>query len=321
MVTSAQIKSLLKSHYDKNDDRFTTLALQVAAAEAQKGRDAIAREIRELVDKGKSSPIKVISFNGDLDDLILSTQPHNRLANLIVSSDLKKKIERVLREYHQQDKLRRHGLSNRRKLLLAGSPGTGKTMTASVIAGELKLPFFTIQMDKLVTKFMGETSAKMRQIFDVIAKRRGVFLFDEFDAIGAERGLNNDVGEMRRVLNSFLQFIEQDTSESIIITATNNINLLDQALFRRFDDILRYNLPKDDEIIQLIMNHLGTFRGKFEVKDLIAESKNLSHAEITQACDDAIKEAILTDKTKVTKKSLVSMLHDRRIAYKNNTIK
>ena len=103
-----------------------------------------------------------------------------------------------------------HGLAPRRKLLLVGPPGTGKTLTASVLAGELGLPLLQVRLDGLITKFMGETAAKLRQIFDATGRTRGVYFFDEFDAIGSQRGLANDVGEIRRVLNSFLQMIEQD---------------------------------------------------------------------------------------------------------------
>ena len=121
-------------------------------------------------------------------------------------------------------------------------PGTGKTLTASVLATELKLPLFIVQTDKLISKYMGETGTKLRQVFDAISQDVGIYFFDEFDSIGAERSSDNDVKEMHRVLNLFLQFIEQDTSESIIIAATNSGNLLDQALFRRFDDVLRFDL-------------------------------------------------------------------------------
>ena len=127
-----------------------------------------------------------------------------RLSDLIISKTLKNRIKRVLIEFKKQEKLKKHGLSHRRKLLLCGNPGTGKTMTAKIIAGELQLPIFIILMDKLVTKYMWETSAKLRQVFQYMETRRGVYLFDEFDAIGAERSRDNDVGEMRRVLNSFL---------------------------------------------------------------------------------------------------------------------
>jgi len=149
-------------------------------------------------------------------------------------------------------------MANRRKILIEGSPGTGKTMTASIIASELNLPLYTVQVDKLVTKFMGETSVKLRQIFDSIESIMGVYFFDEFDAIGADRGIDNEVGEMRRILNSFLQFLEQDNSESIIIAATNNQKILDKALFRRFDDVLHYSMPSSDDVRKL-------FHKKFEI--------------------------------------------------------
>ena len=119
----------------------------------------------------------------------------------------------MIDEYRNQDKLREHGLSARRKLLLVGPPGCGKTMTASALAGEFKLPLFSVQLHGLITKFMGETAAKLHVIFAAMTQTRGVYFFDEFDAIGADRGNRNDVGEIRRVLNSFLQFLEQDDSE------------------------------------------------------------------------------------------------------------
>ena len=316
MATAEQLKSLIRSHFSGDRERFATIALQLAAHEAKQGHSTLAHEIRALVDKAKSAPVRVVRFNRELDDLVISAKPRGRLADLIVSDDMRNRIKRILREYRQQEKLKKHGLSNRRKALLAGPPGTGKTMTAAVLAGELHLPLHTILMDKLVTKFMGETSAKLRQIFDVIRERRGVYLFDEFDAIGAERGRDNDVGEMRRVLNSFLQFIEQDKSDSLIVAATNNPRILDQALFRRFDDVLYYHLPTRDEIRQLMENRLGKFRGeKLSLKTAVKEAETLSHAEITQACDDAIKEAILADRKTVTATLLKKMLNERRLAY------
>jgi SpoVK/Ycf46/Vps4 family AAA+-type ATPase len=318
MATAEQLKSLIRSHFSNDRERFATIALQLAAHEAKLGHSTLAHEIRALVDKAKSAPVRVVRFNRELDDLVISSEPKERLADLIVSDDMRNRIKRILREYRQQEKLKKHGLCNRRKALLAGHPGTGKTMTAAVLAGELHLPLHTILMDKLVTKFMGETSAKLRQIFDVIRERRGVYLFDEFDAIGAERGRDNDVGEMRRVLNAFLQFIEQDKSDSLIVAATNNPRILDQALFRRFDDVLYYHLPTTDEIQQLMENRLGGFRGKkLSLKTAVKEADTLSHAEITQACDDAIKEAILADRKTVTATLLKRMLRERRLAYGN----
>jgi SpoVK/Ycf46/Vps4 family AAA+-type ATPase len=317
MATAEQVKSLIRSHFSDKPEQFHTIALQVAAHEARQGHQSLAHEIRTLVDKAKARPVRVIPFTPDMDQLVLTSEPKERLGVLVQSEAMRGRIERILREFRQKAKLEKHGLSHRRKILLAGPPGTGKTLTASVLAGELSLPLLTILMDKIVTKFMGETSAKLRQIFDVIQERRGVYLFDEFDAIGGERSRENDVGEMRRVLNSFLQFIERDTSDSLIVAATNNPRILDQALFRRFDDVLYYHLPEKAEIARLIENRLGSFRRKkmrLEVATEIAES--LSHAEITQACDDAIKETILSDQKSVTAALLKHMLQERRSAYR-----
>lgn len=315
VATAEQIKALICSHFRDEGERFVTTALQLAAHEANQGHIALARDIRSLVDKAKSDHVRVVSISHELDDLVLAIKPFTRLAQLVVPPALKKKIERILNEYHKRDRLARHGMSNRRKILLAGPPGTGKTMTANVLAAELKLPFFSIQMDKLVTKYMGETGAKLRQIFALIRERRGVYLFDEFDAIGAQRGMDNEVGEMRRVLNAWLQFIEADESDSLIVAATNNLGLLDQALFRRFEDVLHYQQPDKTEIACLVENRLGTFRSRFIVANLAPKAIGLSHAEITQACDDAIKDSILDGKQKVTGKQLLEMLADRKAAY------
>jgi SpoVK/Ycf46/Vps4 family AAA+-type ATPase len=221
-----------------------------------------------------------------------------------------------MNEYRQQGKLKKHGMNNRRKILFTGPPGTGKTMTTSVLASELHLPLCTVMMDKLVTKYMGETSTKLRQIFEIITENQAAYLFDEFDAIGSERSLDNDVGEMRRVLNSFLQFIEQDESKSLIVAATNNPKLLDHALFRRFDDVLHFKLPEESEIQRLILNRLGSFASrKLSLQEIIKKSASLSHAEIARACDDAIKEAILNDSSTVNESVLFKMIEERHAAY------
>ena len=160
---------------------------------------------------------------------------------MVLSPDIRKQLSKVTQEYKQRSRLREHGLSPSRKLLLVGPPGCGKTMTSRALAGELKLPHMAVQFHSLITKFLGETASKLHAIFELMPKTRGVYLFDEFDAIGSERAAGNDVGEIRRVLNSFLQFLEQDDSDSIIVAATNLASMLDEALFRRFDDVIRYD--------------------------------------------------------------------------------
>lgn len=315
MPTANQVKALIKSHFDENSERFITQALQIAAHEARLGHIVFANEIKQIIDSSnRNRPIlKPISQN--LQDLVMEFTPHERLSNLIVSDHIKNRIKRIIKEYAQKDKLRLHDLKNRRKILFSGPAGTGKTMTASIVANELKMPLYVVLIDKLVTKFMGETSAKLRQIFDMIKDRPGVYLFDEFDAIGSSRSKDNDVGEIRRVLNAFLQFLERDSSDSIIIAATNNILLLDQALFRRFDDVIRYDLPSDKDKLELLKLYLCGFVKEHQLRPLLKSLDSLSHAEIVQACMDAIKESVLNNKHIVDIKVLKQMIEDRKSAY------
>ena len=159
---------------------------------------------------------------------------------------------------------------------------------------------------------MGETAAKLHVIFDAMTQTRGVYLFDEFDAIGATRTAGNDVGEIRRVLNSFLQFLERDDSDSIIVAATNFVGMLDDALFRRFDDVIEYDLPDKALIRRLVENRLTAFDladVKWEEVDVSA--RGLNHAEVVRACEDAARGAVLSGEGVVTSESLTGALSCR----------
>lgn len=315
MATAEQIKALIRSHLTDDTERFYTLALQVAAHEAHQGHGALAHEIRELVDKARNEHKKasIDTFSPELESLVHMDLPGVPLVSLVLPQPLIARIERILYEFRQRDKLKQHGLHHRRKILLNGPPGTGKTLTAKVLASELRLPLYTVQADRLITKFMGETGARLRQMFDMIREREGVYLFDEFDALGGGRERANDVGEMRRVLTSLLQFIEQDSSDSLIVAATNSPDLLDKALFRRFDDLLVYEYPQEEDRQRLIGNTMGTFIGsRFGWKGALSSSAGLSSAEIVQACRDALKEAILQDCKTVSAQRLETALAERK---------
>ena len=314
MATSEQVKALIKAYAENDKNRFKTVALQVAAYEARLGHDTVARDLKKEIDNLDS---KVFTFTNLTSSNSMMTASFNKasLSDLVVNKELKEKLERILSEYKNRNKLYAHGYSNRRKILLEGDSGTGKTFTATIIAFELGLPLFTIQVDKLVTKFMGETSVKLRQVFDTIASTHGVYFFDEFDAIGADRTLDNEVGEMRRILNSFLQFIENDTSQSLILAATNNCKMLDSALFRRFDDVLHYSKPTKEEIKQLLSIRIHKQTKELQINDsLVSAAIGLSQAEISRACDDAIKDCLISGK-KLTENKLEVALHERSAIY------
>ncbi|MDE0606377.1 MAG: ATP-binding protein [Acidimicrobiaceae bacterium] len=317
MATADQVKALIKSHAAGDDERFYAVALQLAAREAQSGHAAYARDLKELVDTAKrrtlaASPTPVAVPRGDLASLLAVEYPDERLADLVLDKAIMADLKRVLLEQRQRDQLRATGFAPLRRLLLLGPPGTGKTMTARVIAGELHLPLFSVRLDGLITKFMGETASKLRIVFDAVAQTPGVYLFDEVDALAGSRTQGNDVGEIRRVLNSFLQFMEQDHSDSVIAATSNLPEFLDRALFRRFDITLNYPMPSGAVANQVIRNRLASLNlEKIDWRRLVTVSKGLSHAEVTSAAERAAKEAILSDVAELTTEHLITALKMR----------
>ena len=277
MATTRQIIALLSSHNQGDEEQFLSIALQVAANEARRGRKDVADELRRLVDAAREQKerpaarrsaagssdvaIPISRPRGELQNLLVATYPKVRFDDVVLRPDLRARLDRLVHQQRQRDRLREFNQTPSSRLLLVGPPGSGKTLTASALAGELHLPLFTIRLDTVITRFMGETAAKLRLIFDQIASARGVYLFDELDAIGGRRAADNDVGEMRRVLSSFLQFLEESNStDSLVVAATNHPELLDRALFRRFDDILEYALPDPEAIQRLLATRLDAFR-------------------------------------------------------------
>jgi AAA+ superfamily predicted ATPase len=186
-------------------------------------------------------------------------------------------------------------------------------MSAEAVAGELHLPLFIIRLEGLITRYMGETAAKLRLIFDETAKRRGAYLFDEFDAVGGQRTAMNDVAEMRRVLNSFLQFMEEGNStDSVIICSTNHPSLLDRALLRRYDQVLEFDAPTSAQIRQLINANIAPMKAAApKWKQIIHAAEGLSQSEIVRAADDAVKMAILDERRSLSTEDIVDRLQER----------
>ena len=313
MANAEQILSLIRNHINNDDAQFRKIALQISAVEAKSGHVVIARTIQDLLKQKKATfgTLSLTSRNKDVDDLLIQSESSFELKDMVVHKEVRDKLERIVKEYVRRDDLIKHGLANRRKLLLFGASGTGKTMTAGVLAKEFHLPFFIIRTEKVVTKFMGETGQKLARIFDFMDEVPAVYLFDEFDAIGSQRGMDNEVGEQRRILNTFLQLLERDESDSFIIAATNNIKSIDKALFRRFDDVIEYGYPDKMHRFLLIKEYLYTARDlDFSMAEPLFEG--MSHAEIKMLCSDSFKEALLNEGVEINMdlvKSIVNMRH------------
>lgn len=323
MATATQIKALLQSHGSSDDERFYAVALQVAAAEARQGHEKLAQEIRTLVENARRrageerAGIKLVNLSeprGEVADLLEPVSSDLRIRDLVLDPPLRDRIERILKEQQNLSRLKENNLRPRQRLLFTGPPGCGKTMTASALGSELGLAVFVVRLDTLISRFLGDSLSKLRLIFEAAEHTRAVYLFDEFDSIGYTRDSSGDVGEMRRVLNSFLLFIEKQRSNSLIIAATNHGNRLDKALFRRFDDLIEFGLPQEPQIRQTIQSLLsGVKTGRLSWKRILTAAAGLSYAEITRACEEAIKQKLIDGREKITTDMLLSALTERRL--------
>lgn len=311
---------MLRSRAEGDDEQFYSIALQVAASEARQGHRSSAEALRAAVEAARTSrsgsPVAIhfAKPRGELEGLIEHREPRYTLKDVVLDDTLRARLDELVREQQKRSWLREHGKTPNRRALFVGPPGSGKTMTAEALAGQLLLPLFVIRLEGLITRFMGETAAKLRLVFDETAKRRGVYLFDEFDAVGGRRNATNDVAEMRRVLNSFLQYMEEENStDSLIIGATNHPDLLDNALLRRFDLVLAFDMPSEDQVKQIILSAMRPFKApRLAWKTLSRAAEGLSQAEITRATEDAVKAAILGETNIITSDELIQRLANRR---------
>jgi len=319
-VTAEHVKALVRRHMDGDDDGFYAIALQLAARAAREGKGRFAQDLKDLVESAKAPraatqlrPIPLAQPRGELAGLMSVSYPEPSLESMTLAPGVRTRLERVLSEQRQRDRLADHGLDPIHRLLLLGPPGTGKSMSAEVLAHELSLPLFTIQLDALMSKYMGETAAKLRLVFEAVASTRAVYLFDEFDAIGAERTSGNDVGEARRVLNSFLQFLEGASPSSLVVAATNHPQLLDRALYRRFDLVVEYGLPDQSVAVQVIQNRLTLLdTSGVEWGAVGAQTGDLSHADLVRAAEAAAKHVLLSGHVRLTTTAVISALRERR---------
>lgn len=308
MASGDLLKNLFISYKQGNEERFYAIAREIIASELKKKHSVLARDLQRILENGTSKPISALSFPSfeklpqDKErgaSLIEIRSVERFLDDIVLSETVMAQVKTIIREYSAKEHLSIYGFHPKRKLLFAGPPGCGKTLCAEIIAGEIGLPILYTRFDAVISSYLGETASNLRRIFDFAAKGTWVIFFDEFDAIGKSRDDPTEHGELKRVVNTFLQLLDSFQSESIFIAATNHEKLLDRALWRRFDDILFLNPPTQEQILQVIKLKLRNFPHSIDYESFVKQMIGWSHADIERVCTEAMKISILENENKV----------------------
>nr|DAI37712.1 MAG TPA: ATPase [Caudoviricetes sp.] len=308
MASGDDLLKLFKAFKENDKVSFTKVAYDIIEEEKRKNHSLLASKLENMLFKNdkactfKSSKTTYLSKQIPVDkesgfDLMEMKFPKKCLDDIVLMENNQKKIEGILNEFKKKEILRSYGQYPKTRILFCGPPGTGKTITAEAISNELGIPMLYTRFDSIISSFLGETATNLRKIFEFSNEGEWVLFFDEFDSIAKSRDISSEHGELKRVVNSFLQLIDNFPKDKIVIAATNYEKLIDKALWRRFDEIIFFDKPNIKEIMKLIDKILKKYKKKeFSLENNSKKMIGMSFSDIERLCNNVIKEMILTDK-------------------------
>ena len=297
------IRKMLLAHQADDGGAFRSAVEELIADERRKNHHVVARELDRLLNGGgevrRLRPFRTLhAWENDIPKdgdrglpLLTALDPQRDLAELVLSDAVRADLERFAFESSRAEVLRAHGVAPPSRLLLCGPPGCGKTSAAEAVARQLLLPLAVVRFDVVISSYLGETAANLRKIFDFVATRPMVVLFDEFDAIAKHRDDDFEHGELKRVVNAFLQLMDGLRGDNVIIAATNHQGMLPDRESRR----------------QVLLNALCglTLHGAPDWAALLAKTEGLSHADVERIAHMAVREALLNDQAAVAPEMLM----------------
>ena len=313
MARADLLKKLFSSFKIEDREAFLRVAEEIIEDERKKNHGILANELKTIISTGTSFPKRSLSaFSAsesktkDHEETLFEIRyPEKTLSDVVLTSENRQQIEQIIREFLNWDVLMSNGVYPTRRVLFYGPPGCGKTLTASAIASEIGLPLLYVRFDAIISSYLGETAGNIRKIFDFVNGDSYVMLFDEFDAIARSRNDQYEHGEIKRVVNTFLQQIDSFKGRSLIIAATNFEQSLDYAIWRRFDNTLRFDLPDNDEKIRLFNLKLKQFKGSENIiVEFLPHMEHFSHSDVGQAAVTVMKQCILDGRRMYTKKDI-----------------
>ena len=311
MARADLLKKLFSSFRQDDKEMFYTVASEIIEDERKKNHGILADDLKLILNGNyQTKKTNMLSSNTPKDNdkdmpLVEVMYPEKYFSDLIVSEDRIAQLEQIIKEFNNWDVLVSNGVFPTRRALFYGPPGCGKTLSAQALAGEIGIPMLYVRFDALISSYLGETASNIRKVFDYAKKDSWLIFFDEFDAIGRSRNDSTEHGEIKRVVNAFLQQIDNYKGRSLIIAATNFEESLDYAIWRRFDETIRFDMPSNEEKIKLFELKMNRFKGPSHViVQYLNELEAFSHSDIEKVCQIIMKRCILEGKKIYTKNDI-----------------
>jgi SpoVK/Ycf46/Vps4 family AAA+-type ATPase len=301
MARADLLVKLVKAGNTGDKALFSKVVESLIAEEKSKQHHVVAGQLEEILKNSNSMPenrqdLRKNPLEEKLESFLFRIYPKRSLDDIVLSLANRNLIHELIQEHHRSDLLRSYSIEPRNRVLLAGAPGNGKTSLAEAIAQSLMVPFYVIRYDGIIGSYLGETASRLKSMFDYIRTQECVLFFDEFDAIGKERGDIHETGEIKRVVSSLLLQIDRLPSYVTVVAATNHPELLDRAVWRRFQ--IRMELTKPDN--QMIEQWLKKFENKVQYslqhshKAIASKLQGYSFSEIEEFILDIQRKYILS---------------------------
>jgi SpoVK/Ycf46/Vps4 family AAA+-type ATPase len=298
MARSEHLVSLVRAGAAGDRDALRSAASAIAADERAKKHHILADRIERALANVPVTPPPLTTSTGSLvggRDAIIEIEARTRLSDLLLTLPVQQNGMQLIEEHCRADVLRAHGYEPRHRILLSGPPGNGKTSFAEAMAEALAIPFFLVRYDTLIGSYLGETNARLRKLFDFVRTTPCVLFFDEFDAVGKERGDTHETGEIKRVVSFLLTQLDQLPSYVVVIAATNHGELLDRAVWRRFQLRLAFPAP-DQRQIEVFLDRVMSMwpeRPKLPLSKIASKLGAISYAEALDFCQNTRRREIL----------------------------
>ncbi|MEQ9409767.1 MAG: ATP-binding protein [Fuerstiella sp.] len=305
------LKRLVRAIAAGSQDDLDRLAGLIVETERKSGHSRLARELESILEdkpNGKRSgrtgidsdrAIRELPISRRHHEMLVSFIPHDALEHhIVLRRDVEDRFERIEKEFAARERLSAYGLNPRKKVLLYGPPGCGKTLGAKRIAWNTGLPLMKVRFDALVSSYFGESASNLRAVFNAAREQPCVLLLDECDFIARSRVASKDIGEVARIVNTLLQLMEEYDAPGLLVATTNIESSLDEALFRRFDDVFQVPLPGKEEIGKLLTLTLSSVEQSNSINwdKIIAELEGVSAAYVVRVAQAAAKTAVLCGK-------------------------